>query len=111
VSCGPVQRRDLTQLIDRIEAPLFLACGATGAGLQARVWWGFAVGVAALAAVLLMRWSDRGALERGAEPSMGLDGYRCLMRLLVWCAGLLLAGSIVTVVVRALVLAATGMGQ
>ena len=106
-----MERGDLTQLIDRIEAPLFLACGATGAGLQARVWWGFAVGVAALAAVLLMRWSDRGALERGAEPSMGLDGYRRLMRLLVWCAGLLLAGSIVTVVVRALVLAATGMGQ
>jgi len=106
-----MERRDLTQLIDRIEAPLFLACGATGAGLQARVWWGFAVGVAALAAVLLMRWSDQGALERGAEPRMGLDGYHRLMRLLVWCAGLLLAGSIVTVVVRALVLAAAGMGQ
>ena len=106
-----MERRDLTQMIDRIEAPLFLACGATGAGLQEGVWWGFTVGVAALAAVLLMVWSDRGALERGAEPSMGLDGYRRLMRLLVWCAGLLLAGSIVTVVVRALVLAATGMGQ
>jgi len=56
-------------------------------------------------------WSDRGALERGAEPSMGMDGYRRLMRLLVWCAGLLLAGSIVTVVVRALMSAATGTGQ
>ncbi len=106
-----MERRDLTQLIDRIEAPLFLACGATGAGLQERVWWGFAVGVAALAAVLLMVWTDRGALERGAEPSMGLDGYRRLVRLLAWCAGLLLAGSIVTVVVRALMSAATGTGQ
>ena len=106
-----MERRDLTQLIDRIEAPLFLACGATGAGLQEGVWWGFAVGVAVLAAVLLLVWSDRGALERGAEPSMGMDGYRRLMRLLVWCAGLLLAGSIVTVVVRALMSAATGTGQ
>ncbi len=60
-----MERGDLTQLIDRIEAPLFLACGATGAGLQARVWWGFAVGVAALAAVLLLVWSDRRALTRG----------------------------------------------
>jgi len=42
---------------------------------------------------------------------MGMDGYRRLMRLLVWCAGLLLAGSIVTVVVRALMSAATGTGQ
>jgi len=49
-----MERRDLTQMIDRIEAPLFLACGATGAGLQEGVWWGFAVGVAALAAVLLL---------------------------------------------------------
>ncbi len=105
-----MERRDLTQMIDRIEAPLFLACGATGAGLQEGVWWGFAVGVAVLAAVLLLVWSDRGALERGAEPSMGMDGYRRLMRLLVWCAGLLLAGSIVTVV-RALMSAATGTGQ
>ncbi len=106
-----MERGDLTQLIDQIEAPLFLACGATGAGLQARVWWGFAVGVAALAAVLLMMWTDQGALERGAEPSMGLDGYRRLMRLLWWAAGMVLAGSSVTVVVRALVSAATGTGQ
>jgi len=106
-----MERGNLTQMIDRIEAPLFLACGATGAGLQERVWWGFAVGVAALGAVFLLGWSDRRALERGAEPSMGLDDYRRLMRLLVWCAGLLLAGSSVTVVVRALVSAATGTGQ
>jgi len=106
-----MERRDLTQLIDRIEAPLFLACGATGAGLQERVWWGFAVGVVVLAAVLLLVWSDRRALERGAAPSMGLDGYRRLVRLLWWAAGMVLAGSIVTVVVRALVSAATGTGQ
>ncbi len=106
-----MERGDLTQLIDRIEAPLFLACGATGAGLQARVWWGFAVGVVALAAVLLLVWSDRRALERGAAPRMGLDGYHRLVRLLWWAAGMVLAGSIVTVVVRALVSAATGTGQ
>ena len=106
-----MERRDLTQLIDRIEAPLYLACGATGAGLQERVWWGFAVGVAALAAVLLLVWSDRRALARGAEPSMGLDDYRRLVRLLWWAAGMVLAGSSVTVVVRALVSAATGAGQ
>jgi len=106
-----MERRDLTQLIDRIEAPLFLACGATGAGLQARVWWGFAVGVVALAAVLLLVWSDRRALERGAAPRMGLDDYHRLVRLLWWAAGMVLAGSIVTVVVRALVSAATGTGQ
>jgi len=106
-----MERRDLTQLIDRIEAPLYLACGATGVGLQERVWWGFAVGVAALGAVLLLVWSDQGALERGAEPSMGLDGYRRLVRLLWWAAGMVLAGSIVTIVVRALVSAATGAGQ
>jgi len=106
-----MERGDLTQLIDRIEAPLFLACGATGAGLQARVWWGFAVGVAALAAVLLLVWSDRRALTRGATPSMGLNDYRRLVRLLWWAAGMVLAGSIVTVVVRALVSAATGVGQ
>ncbi len=106
-----MERGDLTQLIDRIEAPLFLACGATGAGLQARVWGGFAVGVVALAAVLLLVWSDRRALERGVAPRMGLDGYRRLVRLLWWAAGMVLAGSIVTVVVRALVSAATGTGQ
>ncbi len=106
-----MERRDLTRLIDWIEAPLFLACGATGAGLQERVWWGFAVGVAALAAVLLLVWSDRRALAHGAEPSMGLDDYRRLVRLLWWAAGMVLAGSIVTVVVRALVSAATGVGQ
>ncbi len=106
-----MERGDLTQLIDRIEAPLFLACGATGAGLQARVWWGFAVGVVALAAVLLLVWSDRRALAHGAEPSMGLDDYRRLVRLLWWAAGMVLAGSIVTAVVRALVSAATGVGQ
>jgi len=60
-----MEKCDLTRLIDRIEAPLFLACGATGAGLQARVWWGFAVGVVALAAVLLLVWSDRRVLARG----------------------------------------------
>ncbi len=106
-----MERGDLTQLIDRIEAPLFLACGATGAGLQARVWGGFAVGVVALAAVLLLVWSDRRALERGVAPRMGLDGYRRLVRLLWWAAGMVLAGSSVTVVVRALVSAATGTGQ
>ncbi len=106
-----MERRDLTQLIDRIEAPLFLACGATGAGLQARVWWGFAVGVTALAAVLFLVWSDRRALERGATPRMGLNDYRRLVRLLWWAAGMVLAGSIVTVVVRALVSAVTGTGQ
>jgi len=106
-----MERHDLTRLIDRIEAPLYLACGATGAGLQERVWWGFAGGVAALAAVLLLVWSDRRALERGAEPSMGLDAYHRLVRLLWWAAGMVLAGSIVTVVVRALVSAATGAGQ
>jgi len=106
-----MERGDLTQLIDRIEAPLFLACGATGAGLQERVWWGFAVGVAALATVLLLVWSDRRAVERGAEPSMGLDDYRRLVRLLWWAAGMVLAGSIVTVVVRVLVSAATGTSQ
>ncbi len=106
-----MERRDLTQMIDRSEAPLYLACGASGAGLQERVWWGFAVGVAALAAVLLLVWSDRRALERGAEPSMGLDDYRRLVRLLWWAAGMVLAGSIVTVIVRALVSAATGTGQ
>ena len=106
-----MERRDLTRLIDRIEALLFLACGATGAGLQERVWWGFAVGVVALAAVLLLVWSDRRALERGVAPRRGLDGYRRLMRLLWWAAGMVLAGSIVTVVVRALVSAATGTGQ
>jgi len=106
-----MERRDLTQLIDRIEAPLYLACGATGAGLQERVWWGFAVGVAALGAVLLLVWSDRRALARGAEPSMGLDDYRRLVRLLWWAAGMVLAGSSVTIVVRALVSAATGAGQ
>ncbi len=106
-----MERGDLTRLIDRIEFPLFLACGATGAGLQERVWWGFAMGVVALAAVLLLVWSDRRAFARGAEPSMGLDGYRRLVRLLWWAAGMVLAGSIVTVVVRALVSAATGTGQ
>jgi len=106
-----MERGDLTQMIDRIEAPLFLACGATGAGLQARVWWGFAVGVAALAAVLLLVWSDRRAFARGAAPRMGLDDYRRLVRLLWWAAGMVLAGSSVTVVVRALVSAATGTGQ
>jgi len=106
-----MERRDLTQMIDRIEAPLFLACGATGAGLQERVWWGFAVGVAALAAVLLMLWSDRGALERGAEPHMGLDTYRRLVRLLWWAAGMVLAGSMTTVIVNALVSAVRGTGQ
>jgi len=106
-----MERGDLTRLIDRIEAPLFLACGATGAGLQARVWWGFAVGIAALAAVLLLVWSDRRAVERGAAPRMDLDDYHRFVRLLWWAAGMVLAGSIVTVVVRALVSAATGTGQ
>ena len=106
-----MERGDLTQLIDRIEAPLFLACGATGAGLQERVWWGFAVGVAALAAVLFLVWTDRWALARGAEPRMGLDAYRRLVRLLWWATGMVLAGSIVTVGVRALVGAVTGTGQ
>ncbi len=106
-----MERRDLTQLIDRIEFPLFLACGATGAGLQARVWWGFAVGIAALAAVLLLVWSDRRALARGTAPRMGLDDYRRLVRLLWWAAGMVLAGSIVTAVVRALVSAVTGAGH
>ncbi len=106
-----MERGDLTRLIDRIEFPLFLACGATGVGLQARVWWGFAMGVVALAAVLLLVWSDRRALARGAEPSMGLDDYHRLVRLLWWAAGMVLAGSIVTVFVRALVSAVTGTGQ
>jgi len=106
-----MERGDLTQLIDRIEAPLFLACGATGAGLQARVWWGFAVGIAALAAVFALVWSDRRAFARGAAPRMGLDDYHRLVRLLWWAAGMVLAGSIVTVVVRALVGAVTGTGQ
>ncbi len=106
-----MERRDLTQMIDRIEAPLYLACGATGAGLQERVWWGFAVGVTALAAVLLLVWSDRRALARGAEPSMGLDDYHRLVRLLWWAAGMVLAGSIVTVIVNALVIAVRGTGQ
>ncbi len=104
-----MERGDITRLIDRIEAPLFLACGATGAGLQERVWWGFAGGVAALAAVLLLVWSDRRALARGAEPRM--DDYRRLVRLLWWASGMVLAGSIVTVGVRALVGAVTGTAQ
>jgi len=106
-----MERGDLTQLIDRIEAPLFLACGATGAGLQERVGWGFAVGVAALAAVLLLVWSDRRALARGAEPSMGLHDYRHLVRLLWWAAGMVLAGSMTTVIVNVLVSAVRGKGQ
>jgi len=106
-----MERGDLTRLIDRIEAPLFLACAATGAGLQERVWWGVAVGVAALAAVLLLVWSDRQALARGAAPHKGLDDYRRLVRLLWWAAGMVLAGSIVTAVVRALVSAVTGIGH
>jgi len=106
-----MERGDLTRLIDRIEAPLYLACGATGAGLQERVWWGFAGGVAALAAVLLLVWSDRRALARGAEPSMGLDAYRRLVRLLWWAAGMVLAGSMTTVIVNALVSALRGTGQ
>ncbi len=106
-----MERGNLTRLIDRIEFPLFLACGATGAGLQARVWWGFAGGIAALAAVLLLVWSDRRTVERGAEPRVALDDYRRLVRLLWWAAGMVLAGSIVTVVVRALVSAVTGTGQ
>ncbi len=106
-----MERGDLTQLIDRIEAPLFLACGATGAGLQEGVWWGFAVGVVALAAMLLLVWSDRRALARGVAPRMGLDAYHRLVRLLWWAAGMVLAGSIVTVIVNALVSAARGTGQ
>jgi len=106
-----MERGDLTRLIDRIEAPLFLACGATGAGLQERVWWGVAVGVAALATVLLLVWSDRQARARGAAPHTGLDDYRRLVRLLWWAAGMVLAGSIVTVVVRAFVSAVTGIGH
>ncbi len=106
-----MERGDLTRLIDRIEAPLFLACGATGAGLQARVWWGFAGGVVALAAVLALVWSDRQAFARGAAPRMGLDDYHRLVRLLWWAAGMVLAGSIVTAVVRALVSAVTGAGH
>ena len=106
-----MERGDLTQLIDRIEAPLFLACGATGAGLQERVWWGFAGGIAALAAVFALVWSDRRAFARGAAPRMDLDDYHRLVRLLWWAAGMVLAGSIVTVVVRALVGAVTGTGQ
>jgi hypothetical protein len=106
-----MERGDLTRLIDRIEAPLFLACGATGAGLQERVWWGVAVGIAALAAVLLLVLHDRRALERGAEPSMGMGDYRRLVRLLWWASGMVLAGSIVTAVVRALVSVVTGTGQ
>ncbi len=106
-----MERGDLTRLIDRIEFPLFLACGATGAGLQERVWWGFAMGVVALAAVLLLVWSDRRALARGAAPRMGLDDYCRLVRLLWWAAGMVLTGSIVTVVVRALVSAVTGTGH
>jgi len=106
-----MERGDLTRLIDRIEFPLFLACGATGAGLQERVWWGFAVGIAALAAVFALVWSDRRAFARGAAPRMDLDDYHRLVRLLWWAAGMVLAGSIVTVIVRALVSAVTGMGQ
>jgi len=106
-----MERGDLTRLIDRIEFPLFLACGATGAGLQERVWWGFTMGVVALAAVLFLVWTDRRALARGAAPRMGLDDYRRLVRLLWWAAGMVLAGSIVTAVVRGLVSAVTGAGQ
>jgi len=106
-----MERGDLTRLIDRIEFPLFLACGATGAGLQERVWWGFAVGGAALAAVLLLVWSDRRARARGVAPHTSLDDYRRLVRLLWWAAGMVLAGSIVTAVVRVLVSAVTGTGQ
>ena len=53
----------------------------------------------------------RPGLARGAEPSMGLDGYHRLVRLLWWAAGMVLAGSIVTVIVRAFVSAVTGIGQ
>jgi len=106
-----MERGDLTRLIDRIEAPLFLACAATGAGLQERVWWGVAVGGAALATVLLLVWSDRRARARGAAPHTGLDDYRRLVRLLWWAAGMVLAGSIVTVIMNALLSAVTGAGQ
>lgn len=106
-----MERGDLTRLIDRIEFPLFLACGAAGAGLQERVWWGFTVGVVALTAVLFLVWSDRWALARGAAPHMGLDAYRRLVRLLWWASGMVLAGSIVTAAVRALVGAVTGVGH